>query len=199
MDTAFIDNKGNIVQQLWALSPSLAIGFLITTIAALVLIAVCVIAQLNPGLFNKLVEKTGLKDSNYGYTKNDLMILKDDITVLKKDLEDVIEYVKNYFNPEERQERIERVDKMLKDTAITAGIGTIYTDNVPFADFCTEILKYWRNEGNGNSLEQVKKRIMENHENLKTWRSKVNEDHLEYGEGSRHFEDCLKAIRDFIG
>jgi len=196
MENEFIKSKGNIVHQLWALSPSLAIGFLITTIAAFLLIALTIISKYNPGLFNKIFDRAGIAKTNNG---NCDKCVKDDMLIIKNDLKDVIEYVKNYFNPKERQERIDRVDKMLKDTAITAGIGTIYTDNVPFADFCTEILKYWRNEGNGNSLEQVKKRIMENHENLKTWRSKVNEDHLENGEGSRHFEECLKAIRDFIG
>ena len=195
MGTEFIKEKGNIALQLWELSPSLAIGFLITTIAALLLIALTIISKYNHGLFNKIFDRASIAKNNNICDK----CVKDDLSIFKNDLKEVIGYVKKYLDPKERQERIDRVDKVLQEISITAGQAVIYNPNIPFVDFCPEVLKYWRNEGNGNSVEYTKKRIMEDHKYKEIWRSAVNKDHMDNREGSQHFKDCLKAIRDFIG
>ena len=51
-----IESKGDIFLQLWHISPMLAIFFLISTLAVLVLITIGIIAKFNPGLFNKIID-----------------------------------------------------------------------------------------------------------------------------------------------
>lgn len=195
MEADLIEKKGDIFLQLFALSPAIAIFFVLSIIIIIALSVISVVIKFNPNLLNNWLEKRGIRarDSNCNKcVKEDLEILKEDIKLIK-------DHVKDYFNPEERKDRIARVDKMLQETAITAGLSLIYIQKLPFVDFCPEVLKHWRNGGNGNTIERAKERIMETQCNKEIWRSAVNKDHLENGDGSQHFKDCLKAIKDYIG
>ena len=98
-----------------------------------------------------------------------------------------------------RKERQERVDKMMRDITIQSCAAVIYNSETPPLELFKAAMLHFRNDGNGNAREQVLKVITQDKQNIKLWKSVINEDAHNNGIcENRHFLSCLEWIEKRI-
>ena len=112
-----IETKGNIFLQLWHISPVLAIFFIISTLAVLVLITIGIIAKFNPGLFNKMFDKKEENEKPRNERRRNKR-RKDDIQTDETIAEQIIVMRKDF---DERFNFIDNIISELRSTITTTG------------------------------------------------------------------------------
>jgi len=122
-----------------------------------------------------------------------------------KETQNRIEEILNIDRKErvERQtefnEKFNKLEKSINDTAITAGLGVIYTPDINITDYIHEVLKLWERDVNGNSIDQTIRVLMKDKQNVSIWKSEVNKYIRKNDKGSDHFQKCIEEVTKRAG
>ena len=93
------------------------------------------------------------------------------------------------------KDELKSIKSLLKDTLLQSCVAVIYSRDAPPLEIFNAAIVYFKNNGNGNVSDRVKKTLVENKENVTLWRSALNEDMRKNGPcENRYFQETIRAI-----
>ena len=90
---------------------------------------------------------------------------------------------------------LRNIKSLLKDTLLQSCVAVIYSRDAPPLEIFNAAIVYFKNNGNGNVSDRVKKTLVANKENVTLWRSALNEDMRKNGPcENRYFLETVREI-----
>jgi len=91
-------------------------------------------------------------------------------------------------------ETLKLMNVQIERATINAGLAATGGD-LALTDWLRIVFDLWRKGVNGNTVDATKIKIMKEN-GIKTWNSELSHNKYKYGEGDKHFRNCVKKIED---
>lgn len=193
--TNIIEQKANAFVAL-SDSPSLLLVFCIMLILLSGALIILGIIFKNPNLINNLLNKKRIKEISPNIERRQNKRRKDDL--IENACDDCVK-----VSVQIAQKGIDTISETLKlmtdkieRATINAGLAATGGD-LALTDWLRIVFDLWRKGVNGNTVSATKSKIMKE-DGIKIWNSELSYNRHKYGEGDKHFQECVDKINKGI-
>jgi len=171
--------------------PLLLVIFIISLLLCIGVVAFIIMAIRKPEQVLKLFKIDRTKGKPAIDVCNDCM--KTSSRELKESVDKIIESIAK--NQEELDQRLKSMTAEISINTIYSGLSAIYTEGLTLPEYLDILFRLWRNGINGNTIARAKVLIMK-FDGVKIWHSELSKNLNKHGEGSRHFQECIKKVNE---